>query len=115
MNPHEQAFVEAFVQLPRRDRALFCLSKPKKRREFIDKFAHHGRDILIPQYLKSIEPSHQNPKSICAIPRSLHRIGLLEARNRIAGLVPEWQYEIGTFSGQCPMRREPPSLTPRLR
>jgi hypothetical protein len=71
MNPHEQAFVEAFVQPARRERAAFCLSTPKKRQEFINRFAHHGRDVLIPQHLKSIEPSHQNPKSIYALLRSL--------------------------------------------
>jgi hypothetical protein len=72
MNPHEQAFVEAFVQRSRRERAAFCLSNPKKRHEFINKFAHHGRDVLIPAHLKSIDPSHQNPKSIYAI---LHNLG----------------------------------------
>lgn len=71
MNPHEQAFVEAFVQPARRDRAAFCLANPKKRHELIDKFAHHGRDLLIAKYLTGIEPSHQNPKSIYAILRSL--------------------------------------------
>ncbi len=72
MNPHEQAFVEAFVQPRRRERAAFCLSNPKKRHEFINKFAHHGRDVLIPQHLKSIDPSHQNPKSIYNL---LHSLG----------------------------------------
>jgi hypothetical protein len=71
MNPHEQAFVEAFVQPTRRERAEFCLSNPKKRHEFINKFAHHGRDVLIPQHLKSIERSHQNPKSIYGLLRGL--------------------------------------------
>jgi hypothetical protein len=71
MNPHEHAFVEAFVQPTRRERATFCLSNPKKRHEFINRFDHHGTDILIPQHLKSIEPSQQNPKSIYAILRGL--------------------------------------------
>jgi|SRR5450755_3508587 len=71
MNEHEQAFVDEFVQPTRRERAAFCLSNPKKRHEFINKFAHHGRDVLIPQHLKSIEPSHQNPKSIYGLLRGL--------------------------------------------
>jgi hypothetical protein len=71
MNPHEQAFVEVFIQPARRERAAFCLSNPKKRHEFINKFSHHGRDVLISQHLKRIEPSQQNPKSIYALLRSL--------------------------------------------
>lgn len=71
MNQHEQAFVETFIQPARRERAMFCLSNPKKRREFIDRFAHHGRDVLVPKYLRSIKPNQQHPKSICAILRGL--------------------------------------------
>lgn len=71
MNLHEQAFVESFVQRTRRERALLCLADPNKRRKFIDKFAHHGTDILIPQCLRSIEPNKQNPDSIYTILRSL--------------------------------------------
>ena len=71
MNPHEQAFVDSFVQPGRRERAAFCLPNPKKRHELINKFAHHGRDVLILQHLKSIEPSQQNPRSIYALLRSL--------------------------------------------
>src|SRR5712671_3417997 len=51
MNLHEQAFVESFVQRPRRERALLCLANPKKRRKFVDEFAHHGTYILAPECL----------------------------------------------------------------
>jgi hypothetical protein len=71
MNVHEQAFVESFVQATRRERALLCLANRKKRRKFVDEFAHHGTYILAPECLKSIKPSQQNPDSICAILRSL--------------------------------------------
>jgi hypothetical protein len=71
MNLHEQAFVEFFVQRPRRERALLCLANSKKRRKFVDEFAHHGTYILAPECLRSIKPSQQNPDSIYAILRSL--------------------------------------------
>ena len=71
MNLHEQAFVESFVQRQRRERTLDCLSDSKKRRKFTDRFAHNGTDILEPKTLRSIEPSQQNPDSICAIFRKL--------------------------------------------
>lgn len=71
MNLHEQAFVEFFVQRPRRERALLCLANPKKRRKFVDEFAHHGTYILAPECLRSMKPSQHNPDSIYAILRSL--------------------------------------------
>ena len=71
MSPHEQAFVDAFVEPARRERAMFCLANPKKREGFTNKFDHHGTDVLIGKYLRNIEPSQQNPESIYAILRSL--------------------------------------------
>jgi len=71
MNLHEQAFVESFVQSTRRERVMLCLANRKKRRKFVDEFAHHGTYILTPECLRSIKPSEQNPDSICAILRSL--------------------------------------------
>ena len=71
MNPHEQAFVEGFVQRTRRERALLCLTNAKKRCKFVHEFAHHGTYILVPECLRSIKPSQTNPDSIYAILRSL--------------------------------------------
>ncbi|MGO9212217.1 MAG: hypothetical protein ACLPXM_20855 [Terriglobales bacterium] len=71
MNPHEQAFVEAFVQKSRRERALLCLADPKRRRKLTDRFAHHGTDILAPECLRSIVPSQQHPKNIYSLLRGL--------------------------------------------
>jgi hypothetical protein len=71
MNLHEQAFVESFVQSTRRERVLFCLASPKKRRKFVREFAHHGMYILAPECLRSIKPSEQNPDSIYAFLRGL--------------------------------------------
>jgi hypothetical protein len=71
MNLHEQGFVDSFVQRARRERALLCLASRKKRRKFVDEFAHHGTYILRPDCLRSIKPSQQNPDSIYAVLRSL--------------------------------------------
>jgi hypothetical protein len=71
MNEHEQLFVDAFIEPARRERAAFCLANPKRRSEFLDKLNHHGTDILVGKCLKSITPSEQHPKNICAILRSL--------------------------------------------
>ena len=71
MNLHEQGFVDSFVQRARRERALLCLANRKKRRKFVDEFAHHGTYILRSECLRSIKPSQQNPDSIYAILRSL--------------------------------------------
>src|ERR1017187_9362694 len=71
MNPHEQEFVESFVQRARRERVRLGLANPKKRRKFVEEFAHHGTYILAPECLRSIKPSETNPDSICAILRSL--------------------------------------------
>ena len=71
MNLHEQEFVESFVQRARRERVRLGLANPKKRRKFVDEFAHHGTYILAPECLRSIEPSQQNPDSIYAILRGL--------------------------------------------
>jgi hypothetical protein len=71
MNLHEQGFVDSFVQRARRERALLCLANRKKRRKFVGEFAHHGTYILMPECLRTIKPSQQNPDSIYAILRSL--------------------------------------------
>ena len=71
MNSHEQAFVESFVQRPRRERTLMSLANPKKRGKFVHEFAHHETYLLMHECLRSIKPSQQNPDSIYAILRSL--------------------------------------------
>ena len=71
MNIHEQEFVECFVQSARRERVRLGLANPKKRRKFVDEFAHHGTYILAPECLRNIKPSLQHPDSIYAILRGL--------------------------------------------
>ena len=71
MNIHEQEFVESFVHSARQERVRLGLANPKKRRKFVEEFAHHGTYILAPECLRSIKPSETNPDSICAILRSL--------------------------------------------
>jgi hypothetical protein len=71
MNPHEEEFVESFVQRARRERVRLGVANPKKRRKFVHEFAHHGTYILAPECLRSIKPSQQNPDSIFAILRGL--------------------------------------------
>ena len=71
MNIHEQEFVESFVQSARQERVRLGLANPKKRRKFVEEFAHHGTYILAPECLRSIKPSETNPDSISAILRSL--------------------------------------------
>jgi hypothetical protein len=71
MNLHEQEFVESFVQSARRERVRLGLANPKKRRKFVDEFAHHGTYILAPECLRSIKASEQHPDLIYAILRGL--------------------------------------------
>src|SRR5437879_13917156 len=71
MDRHEQEFVESFVQSARRERVRLGLANPKKRRKFVDEFAHHGTYILAPECLRSIKPSQQHPDLIYAILRGL--------------------------------------------
>ena len=115
MNPHEQAFVEAFVQKARRERALLCLGDPKKRLKFTERFAHHGGDILIPEHLRSIAPSQQHPKDLYSLLRNLgapetchvisegkdldgKEMGLLDALKSVVG------YGMGTVISCIPGR-----------
>ena len=71
MNPHEQAFVESFMQRDRQERILLCLSNRKKRGKFVSELAHHGTYFLAPECLRSIKPSQQHPDSIFVILRGL--------------------------------------------
>ncbi|MGB9203172.1 MAG: hypothetical protein WCB94_04255 [Terriglobales bacterium] len=63
--------MESFVQRARRERVRLGLANPKKRRKFVDEFAHHGTYILAPECVRRIEPSQQHPDSIYAILRGL--------------------------------------------
>jgi hypothetical protein len=71
MNLHGQEFVESFVQSARRERVRLGLANPKKRRKFVEEFAHHGTYILAPECLRSMKPNQQHPDSIYAILRGL--------------------------------------------
>jgi hypothetical protein len=71
MNLHERAFVGSFLQKARRERALLCLANPKKRHEYIEWLIDSGRDVLVPECVRSIQPNQQHPDPICAILRSL--------------------------------------------
>ena len=71
MNPHESAFVESFVLKARRERALELLASSKNRHKFTSKFDHHGRDYIIPECIRSIEPRHQHPPNIANILRAM--------------------------------------------
>ena len=71
LNPHEAAFIESFVKDERKERAALMLSNAKKRKKFVQEFAHHGTYILRPECLKSIEPSQRNAESLHAMLRHL--------------------------------------------
>jgi hypothetical protein len=71
MHPHESAFVESFIVKPRRERALELLASSKNRHKFTRKFDHHGRDYIVPECIRSIEPRHQHPPDIAATLREM--------------------------------------------
>ena len=71
MNPHEVAFVGSFIVKPRRERALELLASSKNRHKFTSKFDHHGRDYVIPECIRPIEPRHQHPPDIASILRAM--------------------------------------------
>jgi len=71
MNPHEEAFVESFVQSAKRERVRVGLANPKKRRRFVNEFAHRGTYILASECFRSIKPNQQHPDSIYSILRGL--------------------------------------------
>ncbi len=72
MNPHEQMFVESFVQSAKRERVRVGLANPKKRRKFVNEFAHRGTYILDSECFRSIKANQQHPDSIYSI---LHSLG----------------------------------------
>jgi hypothetical protein len=82
MNPHESAFVEAFVVKPRRERVLELLASSKNRRKFTSKFDHHGLNYFLPECLRSIQPRYQHPPDIAGI---LRKMGAPETCHVIGG------------------------------
>src|SRR4051812_27563537 len=59
MNPHEEAFVEAFIHPDRRDRFLAALGNPKKRVVFNRELYHPKSRFLQTRYIEQIIPSRQ--------------------------------------------------------
>jgi len=59
MNPHEQAFVAAFVFPDRRERFLAALANPKRRKVFNCELDHPKARFLNDKYVKRIDPSRQ--------------------------------------------------------
>jgi hypothetical protein len=71
MNPHEEAFVEAFIVKVRRERALELLASSKNRHKLTSKFDHHGRDYFIAECIRPILPRDQHPPEIANILRAM--------------------------------------------
>ncbi len=44
----ERRFVQAFIRKDRRERLLFELTTPKKRRDGVDRFCHQAKELLDP-------------------------------------------------------------------
>lgn len=57
MNPHEQAFVEAFINSERRERFLAVLADPRRRDIFHRQLHHPKANFLLTQYAEPIVPS----------------------------------------------------------
>jgi len=57
MNPHEQAFVKAFIPLDRQDRFMVALAIPKKREVFHRELHHPKANFLLSKYIVQIVPS----------------------------------------------------------
>jgi hypothetical protein len=57
MNPHEKAFVEAFIPPHRRERFMAALGDPKKRDVFNRELCHPKPGFLIRKYIERIVPS----------------------------------------------------------
>ncbi len=83
MDPHESTFIESFILKVRRERALELLASSKNRHKFTSKFDHHGRNYLIPERIRSIEPRDQHSPNIAQI---LRRMGAPETCHVIGGL-----------------------------
>jgi len=57
MNPHEQAFVESFIQSDRRERFLAALANPKSRAIFNRELHHPRSNFLLNKYVEPVVPS----------------------------------------------------------
>ena len=64
MNPHEQAFVEAFIHPDRRERFLAALANPKKRAVFNREPYHPKSKFLQVRYIEQIAPSQHYARLI---------------------------------------------------
>jgi len=71
VNPHESAFVESFIVKLRRERASALLASSKNRHKLTSKFDHHGRDYIIPECIRPIEPRFQHSPNIAEILRAM--------------------------------------------
>jgi len=72
MNPHEEAFVYAFVNPDRRERFLAALANPKKRNLFNRELHHPKPGFLVASYIERIAPSQQYTRFVAP---SLRKMG----------------------------------------
>jgi hypothetical protein len=71
MNPHEQAFVEAFIHSDRRERFLAALANPKKRTIFNRELHHPKSSFLLSKYIERIVPSQHHTRFLAPKLRSM--------------------------------------------
>jgi len=113
VNPHEAAFVEAFIVKQRRERASEFLANPKNRDKFTAAFDHHGRNYFLAECIRPFPARHQHPSHIkdmlesLGAPATCHVIGgvrdgeeveLFEAFKEVVG------YGMGTVLSCVPGR-----------
>jgi DNA-binding transcriptional ArsR family regulator len=72
MNPHEEAFVEAFVHADRRERFLAALANPERRAVFRRELHHPRPKFLQAKYIEQIPPSEHHTRFVVRI---LKRMG----------------------------------------
>jgi len=75
MNPHEEAFVRAFVAPARQERFLTFVSNPKKRQKFIDELCHVKPGFLAEKYVRPIVGAEDLPSALF---KSLRAMGAPE-------------------------------------
>lgn len=64
MNPHEEAFVEAFIHPDRRERFLAALGNPKRRVVFTRELHHPKPKFLQAKYIEQIVPSEHHARFV---------------------------------------------------
>jgi hypothetical protein len=62
MNPHERAFVEAFIPSPRREKFLSALANPQKRPIFNRELHHPKPSFLLPKYIQRTVQGQQHTR-----------------------------------------------------